>query len=63
LPDGEALFNAFFTGTPRTGGTLRAQPPEKLTAIKNGVLERSLQFKKDGSLEIPMVSLLALAKK
>lgn len=63
LPDGEALFNAFFTGTPRTGGILRAQPPEKLTAIKNGILERSLQFKKDGSLEIPMVSLFALTNK
>jgi ubiquinone/menaquinone biosynthesis C-methylase UbiE len=63
LQDGEELFNAFFAGTPRTGGTLRAQSPEKLTAIKNGVLESSLQFKKGGSLEIPMVSLLAVGRR
>lgn len=63
LPDGEAMFNAFFEGTPRTGGTLRAQSPEKLTAIKNAILEGSLMFKQGGSLEIPMVSLLAVARK
>ncbi len=63
LPDGDALFNAFFQGTPRTGGTLRAQSPDKLTAIKNAILESSLQFKQGGSLEIPMVSLLAVARK
>lgn len=63
LPDGEALFNAFFQGTPRTGGTLRAQSAERLAAIKKSVLETSLQFEQSGSLEIPMVSLLALGKK
>lgn len=63
LPDGESLFNAFFQGTPRTGGTLRAQAPEKLTAIKNAILEGSLRFKQGGCLEIPMVSLLAVARK
>lgn len=63
LPDGEALFNAFFQGTPRTGGTLRAQSPASLAAIKQSVLETSLQFKQNDSLEIAMVSLLALGKK
>ena len=63
LRDGDALFNAFFQGTPRTGGTLRAQSPEKLTAIRNAILEGSLRFKKGGTLEIPMVSLLALGRK
>ncbi|MBS1954291.1 MAG: methyltransferase domain-containing protein [Cyanobacteria bacterium SZAS-4] len=63
LSDGEAMFNAFFEGTPRTGGTLRAQSPEKLAAIKNAILESSLKFKQGGSLEIPMVSLLAVARK
>lgn len=63
LPDGEAMFNAFFQGTPRTGGTLRAQTSEKLTAIKKSILEGSLKFKQGGALEIPMVSLLAVARK
>lgn len=63
LPDGEALFNAFFQGTPRTGGTLRAQSPASLAAIKNSLMESALQFNKSGSLEIPMVSLLAVARK
>jgi ubiquinone/menaquinone biosynthesis C-methylase UbiE len=63
LPDGEALFNAFFQGTPRTGGTLRAQSPESLTAIKNHLVENSIQFKNDANLNIPMVSLLALGRK
>jgi ubiquinone/menaquinone biosynthesis C-methylase UbiE len=63
LPDGEAMFNAFFQGTPRTGGTLRAQSHEALAAIKKAVVESSAQFKQGNSLEIPMVSLLALGKK
>lgn len=63
LPDGEAFFNAFFQGTPRTGGTLRAQSKKTLKSIKNGVLESCKKFQTGNSLEIPMVSLLALGKK
>ncbi len=55
------LFYAFFTGTPRTGGLLRAQEAEKLEAIKNAVAACASDYKLDGAIRIPMSSVLASA--
>jgi len=57
----EDLFYAFFTGTPRTGGLLRAQETEKLEAIKTAVAACALEYKHDGAIRIPMSSVLASA--
>lgn len=55
------LFYAFFTGTPRTGGLLRAQEAEKLEAIKAAVAACASEYKRDGAIRIPMSSVLASA--
>ncbi|MBY0549481.1 MAG: class I SAM-dependent methyltransferase [Candidatus Obscuribacterales bacterium] len=63
LPGPEAFFNAFYTGTPRTGGILRAQAPEQLSAIKSRVFELVRQYEVDGQLRIPMAAALSTAMK
>ncbi len=57
----EDLFYAFFTGTPRTGGLLRAQEAGKLEAIKTAVAACASEYKHDGGIAIPMSSVLAIA--
>lgn len=58
----EDLFHAFFTGTPRTGGLLRAQDKEKLEQIKKAISDCASQYKQDGIIKIPMASVLASAE-
>lgn len=57
----EDLFYAFFTGTPRTGGLLRAQEEDKLTAIKTAIAACAAEYKDAGEVKIPMSSVLATA--
>jgi ubiquinone/menaquinone biosynthesis C-methylase UbiE len=57
----EDLFHAFFTGTPRTGGLLRAQEKEKLETIKLAIAACASEYRKDGAIKIPMSSVLATA--
>jgi SAM-dependent methyltransferase len=57
----EDLFYAFFTGTPRTGGLLRAQETDKLDRIKSAVAACAAEYKQDGAIKIPMSSVLAAA--
>lgn len=57
----EDLFHAFFTGTPRTGGLLRAQEKEKLETIKTAIAACASEYRKDGAIKIPMSSVLATA--
>lgn len=57
----EDLFYAFFTGTPRTGGLLRAQDSAKLDQIKAAISACAGEYKKNGAIEIPMSSVLASA--
>lgn len=61
LKSEEDLFYAFFTGTPRTGGLLRAQQEGKLAAIKAAIATCASEYKLDGAIKIPMASVLALA--
>jgi ubiquinone/menaquinone biosynthesis C-methylase UbiE len=61
LPDD--LFEAFYAGTARTGGLLRAQSADALEAIRRAVREESIAFEDNGKLEIPMPALLFAARK
>ncbi len=52
------VFNAFFLGTPRTGGLLRAQTESTLEDIKKELAQSTEQFSAGDHLKIPMVSLV-----
>ncbi len=56
----EDLFHAFFTGTPRTGGLLRAQEKEKLDSIRAAIAACAREYEQDGIVKIPMSSVLAI---
>jgi|GEM_PF-190569 len=56
LPSRDALFEAFYRGTARTGGILRAQPREDLDRIRRAVCEGAARFDKGGPIELPMAA-------
>ena len=57
------LFVAFYEGTARTGGLLRAQSMVALDSIRTTVIKAASAYKKDGIVEIPMPAILASAQK
>ena len=57
------LFVAFYEGTARTGGLLRAQSRVALDNIRAAVIKAASTYEKDGSVEIPMPAILASARK
>ncbi|MCZ6678811.1 MAG: methyltransferase domain-containing protein [Candidatus Poribacteria bacterium] len=57
------LFVAFYEGTARTGGLLRAQSGDALNAIRTTVLDAAKGYEKEGGVEIPMPAILASAVK
>jgi SAM-dependent methyltransferase len=59
----EELFDAFLKGTARTGGLLRLQTPEQLTAIREGVVKAAGLYRQDGKIRLPMPAHLAWAAK
>jgi ubiquinone/menaquinone biosynthesis C-methylase UbiE len=59
----EQFFEAFHQGTPRTGGTLRAQTPAQLSAIRAAVEESLKQYQGADSIAVPMVALVVSASK
>ena len=63
LPSPNDLFVAFYEGTARTGGQLRAQSSEALDAIRAAVIKAASVYTKDGSVEIPMPAILTSAQK
>ncbi len=63
IKNAEEFFNAFYTGTPRTGGALRAQTPEQLATVKQRIVESVQQFDIEGTLQIPMAAVLCTAAK
>lgn len=64
VPSPEAFFNAFYKGTPRTGGTLRAQSAEHLRAIKECLFKLVAEYQDAGGhLKIPMAASLSTALK
>jgi len=63
LPTPEHLFKAFLTGTPRTGGLLRAQSPADLAAIEKAVSGEAGTYVQGGTVRVPMACVLAAARK
>ncbi len=57
------LFVAFYEGTARTGGLLRAQSRKALDSIRASVIKTASAYEKDGDLEIPMPAILTAAQK
>ena len=63
LSEPAEVFDAFISGTARTGGLLRAQPEENLAQIKFAMHEMSKKYVKDGRVRIPMRVLIYVGKK
>jgi SAM-dependent methyltransferase len=59
LPKPEELFKAFFYGTPRTGGLLRAQTQVALKDIESAVSTQARKYTSDQGIVVPMGCLLA----
>lgn len=59
----EALFEAFYAGTARTGGNLRAQPEENRRRIEEAVRAATKTYERDGALELPMSAWLYVGEK
>ena len=57
------LFEAFYKGSARTGGMLRAQPPVALAKVREAIQESAAAFSRDDHLEIPMPALVVSARK
>ena len=57
------FFAAFYEGTARTGGLLRAQSREALDSIRLAVIKTASAYEKDGVVEIPMPAILTSAQK
>lgn len=53
------LFTAFYGGTPRTGGLLRAQNSQDFQAVKDAVTSAAAKYVVGNHLEIPMACLVA----
>jgi SAM-dependent methyltransferase len=57
------LFEAFYNGTARTGGLLRAQPPAALAKVRDAIQESAAAYRRGDNLEIPMSVLVVSARK
>jgi len=57
------LFEAFYKGSARTGGLLRAQPPAALAKVRGAILESAAAYRQGDHLEIPMPALVVSARK
>ena len=63
LSSPDDLFVAFYEGTARTGGLLRAQSREALESIRAAVIETTAVYEEDRNVEIPMPAILTSAQK
>ncbi|HEX5082551.1 MAG TPA: methyltransferase domain-containing protein [Blastocatellia bacterium] len=63
LKSADDLFDAFYKGTARTGGLLRAQSKTSLDAIRAEIQETAENYRKDGILQMPMPVVIASAAK
>lgn len=58
------VFEAFYRGSARTGGLLRAQPPAALRKVREAIEKRAaIYVRAGGRLEIPMPALVVSAHK
>jgi len=63
LASPEEVFDAFYNGSARTGGLLRAQTPAALAKVRDGILRNAAAFTRGDHLEIPMPALVFSARK
>ena len=63
LSSSDDLFVAFYEGTARTGGLLRAQSRGALDNIRTAVIKAASAYENDGGVEIPMPAILTSAQK
>jgi SAM-dependent methyltransferase len=63
MKSADDLFDAFYKGTARTGGLLRAQSKTSLDAIRAEIQDTAENYRKDGVLQIPMPAVIASAVK
>ena len=63
LPSADSLFDAFYEGTARTGGRLRAQPEANRDRIRREVRERVARYERAGSFELPMAAWVYVGNK
>ena len=63
LSSPDDLFVAFYEGTARTGGLLRAQSRVALDSIRTAVSKAAATYEKNGIVEIPMPAILSSAQK
>jgi SAM-dependent methyltransferase len=59
----DEFFEAFYKGSARNGGLLRAQTPQALKNIKNSLTQSLSAYVKENKLILPMSSILASAQK
>jgi SAM-dependent methyltransferase len=58
------VFEAYYRGSARTGGLLRAQPPTALRKVREAIEKRAAAYARAGGrLEIPMPALIVTAQK
>lgn len=63
LQSADELFEAFFKGTPRTGGILRAQSSNALVHIRAAIHNATKPYENHGGLQIPMMAIVTSAIK
>ena len=63
LSSPDDLFVAFYEGTARTGGLLRAQSRGALDNIRTAVIKAASAYENDGGVKIPMPAILTSAQK
>jgi SAM-dependent methyltransferase len=63
LDSSEDLFEAFYKGSARTGGLLRAQPPAALAKVRDAIRENAAAYRRGDHLEIPMSAIVVSARK
>ena len=57
------VFEAFYNGSARTGGLLRAQPPAALAKVRDAIQEGAAAYSRGDRLEIPMPALVVSGRK
>lgn len=63
LASPEEVFDAFYNGSARTGGLLRAQTPAALAKVREAILKNASAFTRGDHLVIPMPALVISARK
>ena len=63
LPAPNDVFDAFYEGSARTGGLLRAQSPRALAAVRDAILRTAATYARGDHVEIPMPALVFSASK